>query len=403
MNEKMKILTMLQEGKITADEASRLLSAVENSGSVPLPGRSADRSPDRSSGRSMGNTPVSNDGRSEPHGKSGSGVDFDELGRKFAAFAKDLEPKVQKAAGFVAEKTVDIADRISDAISKTIEQNYESAAPRHAADTKGANEKHIELLVENGYNELNLSGLNGDVNIKGYNGDKISATVKFKPARGVRNTAAVNLMQLGSKYYLNYEEDYFESVSVDAYVPSDKFKIISISGINGNMDVSNLYCERLTISNTNGQTVLSNIAAELIKSESGNGRQTISDISAGEAVFEHFNGTAEIWGIDVEKLAFTNFNGGITASVSEFSRYSDYLWNIETSNAKLTINVPSSPNLGYHIIANAALGDIKIGLSNLDFITNNQSMKEARTVNYDTCGKKIKMAVETSNATLTVN
>ena len=392
MNEKMTILNMLQNGKITADEASRLLSSIEEKGSRPAPDRTA--TPTADSGA------MSNDGRHEASGSrpaSGSGVDFDELGRKFAAFAKDLEPKIQKATEIVAEKTVSIADKISDTISKTIEFDSSSA---HRSSPLAGTERHIELPVEGGYNELDLAGLNGEVNIKGYNGDKISADIRFKAKRG---KAAIDLMKLGGKYYLNYEEDNFEFVSIDAYVPADKFKMVNISDINGNIDISGLNCEQLKISSANGQAALSGLAANVIKAESGNGRLTLSDITANEAIFEHFNGAVEAWGLDVEKLALTNFNGGVAVSVAAFIRFSDYLWNLETSNAKLTLNVPTLPDLGYHIRADAALGDIKIGLSGLDFMTNTPSSAEARSTGFDTRRKKVKLALETSNESLTVN
>ena len=421
-NEKMMILNMLQEGKITAEEAGKLLASVEDQSSTDsaksthkpssqVPNSSHSAAPDRpvvAPDRLADGSPVSNDG-SRPAGSSVfSGVDFDELGRKFASFAKDLEPKIQKATEIVAEKTVSLADKLSKSLESSSlgsgsgsSGNPGISAPSHGSGTVTGTEKLIELPIAEGYNELSLTGLNADVNIKGYNGDKISARIRYKPNNSSRS--AIDLIKLGGKYYLNYEEVDFQFIAIDAYVPSHMFKVINISGANGNMDISGLDCDQLQISNLNGQTVLSNLKANSISSESGNGRLTISGITAATAAIENFNGAIDAGDIDVEKLSLTNSNGSLSMSTTAFDRYDDYLWNVETNNAKLTFNVPTLPDLGYHIKAQAALGNIRIGLTGLEFLVNEPSMVEARTPSYDSRRKKIRLALETSNAPLTVN
>ena len=401
-NEKMMILNMLQEGKITADEASKLLATVDDQA------QKSTKKPVTPTSSPAGDIPIPNNGgaRHTSHRESTReplNVDFDELGRKFAAFAKDLEPRIQKVTEVVAEKTVSFADKLSKSIDPAAMPRMPDAPKaRTTATGAGASgaEKHVELLIEDGYNELSLTGVNGDVNIRGYNGDKITATIRYK---ALRHSAPIELMKLGGKYYLNYEEDDFQMVSIDAYVPSHKFKIVSISGLNGNMDVSGLNCEQIKISNSNGQTVISDLLADSITTESGNGRLTVANFVAPVAIIEHFNGIIEAGNIDAEKLNLTNFNGTISMNMAAFERYNDYLWAVETSNAKLTMNVPTLPDLAYHVRAHVTLGNIRVGLTGLEYSTNDPSAIEARTANFDSRSKKVRLALETSNAPLTVN
>jgi len=369
MNEKMMILDMLQKGKITAEEASKLLSTVEDA-PASAPG--------------MDSAPLPNSNRPAPPPSSGSGIDFDELGRKFASFAKDLEPKIQKATEVVAEKTVFYADKLARglesagaSVAASGHRNTATPSPSGADGT----EKQVELIVDDGYNELSLGALNGLVHIKGYNGDKISARIRYKSK--LRNPS-IELMKLGSKYYLSYEEDNFEFVAIDAYVPSHKFKVINITGMNGQVDISGL-------------------SADSIKCESGNGRLAIKNITANTVVFDHYNGAVEAGEIDAEKLSLTNFNGPISLYTSAFAQFNEYLWNVETSNAKLTLNVPTLPNLGYHVRAHDTLGSIRVGLTGLEFITNDPGFVEAQTGGFSDCTKKVRLSLETSNAQLTVN
>ena len=404
-SEKMMILNMLQEGKITAEEASQLLSTVDKAPATSAPGGTA--------GSGDASVPLPNNGATHatPTPRSTAhGIDFDDLGRKFAAFAKEMEPKVQKAAEIVAEKTVMVADKISKSIgevsmprapvSHSSYASPSSPASTGASGVAGGMEQNIELVVADGYNELSLSGLNGMVSVKGYNGDKITATIRYKPNR---HGANIELMKLGGKYYLNYEEDDFEFVSFHAYVPSHKFNVVNINGINGNMEVSGISCENLQISNSNGQTVLLDLVANSIKSESGNGKLTVSNLAAATAVIEHFNGVVESGDLDVEKLGLTNFNGAVSVNMSAFARYKEYLWSVETSNAKLTMNVPTLPTLGYHIRSHVTLGNIRVGLTGLEFMVNDPTAVEARTASFDSCDKKVRLSLETSNAPLTVN
>ena len=400
-SEKMMILNMLQKGKITAEEASKLLSTVDEGdkkATAPPP---------------PGDIPISNNGpragRETRSHTGGSNIDFDELGRKFAAFAKDLEPKIHKVTEVVAEKTVELASKFSESFETstaalppkpTGQKTASAAKPRPTSNPSGVIEKQVELLIDDGYNELSLDCMNGDVSIKGYNGDKISAYIRYKT---IRSNAPIELMKLGGKYYLNYEEDDFQMVAIDAYVPSNKFKIVNISGMNGNMDVSGLNCEQIKVLNSNGQTKMVDLTAESIKSESGNGRLTVANIAAPIAIIEHFNGIVEAGNIDAEKLNLTNFNGSISMSISAFERFSEYLWSVETSNAKLTMNVPSMSNLGYHILAHVTLGNIRAGLTGLEFAVNDPTAIDARTADFDSKSKKVRLSLETSNAALTVN
>jgi len=399
-NEKMMILNMLQEGKITADEAAKLLSTVDSGEKKSPPPRSP--APRTETSR---DAPISNDGRSPAPKPSTSApvVDFDELGRKFDAFARTLEPKIHKLTETVAEKTVNLADKISKTIAAEaahVSKPSTSSSGSPASTPITGSEQHIELTVLPGYNELSLAGYNGEVIIKGYNGDKISARIRYKQRR---KGASVELMKLGGKYYLNYEEDDFEFVSINAYVPEHMFKVINISGTNGNMDLSALTCDQLQISNTNGQTSLEALAANNIKAESGNGRLRLANVVAPTAVFEHFNGAVDAWEIDAAQLSLISFNGTLAMNISKFDNYSDYLWQVETSNAKLNLNLPTLPNVGYHVKAQASLGNVRMGLTGLEFSINDPGTVEARTAHFDHCAKKVRLALETSNATLSVN
>ncbi|MCL2665808.1 MAG: DUF4097 domain-containing protein [Defluviitaleaceae bacterium] len=433
-NEKLSILKMLEDGKITSAEAVKLLDSIDNNAAAPkstenknnsgsgsstytsaAPGiPSASRVPETPrashteySGYSNNGRPSSSSGTSSSAPRpASSGRSFDEfagdLQKKFNAFAKEMEPKIQRFTETVAEKTVNIADKISKGLSQDpSEARRPSPEPRRAsASPPGGMEKSFELPVSAGYNELNLISLNGDFRVKGYNGDKITMRVTYKPRR---SNAEIDLKKLGGKYFLNYEEDDFEKVSIDAYVPERLFQVINFSGINGNMDISSLAAEEMRLTNAHGQTRLAGLAANRLKVESSNGKLTLNAIAADSADIENYSGTVEAEELDIANMSLTNLNGGISLIMSAFARYDDYLWSVETSNAKLSFNLPTLPDLAYHVKAHATLGEIRLALTGMQFLTNDSSLIEARSTNFDRAAKKVKLAAETSNGPLLIN
>jgi len=398
-NEKLMILKMLEEGKINAKEAERLLEAAgrEDSKSSYYAYGGQQQQPSSGSYSSSEQPYTGNAGNNPYRGASRPSGGYDsfagELSRKFDAFARDLEPKLQRFSETVVEKTADIADRIS----KSLEDSMRSSSPAPHHDGQ---EKRFELFVVPGYNELNIAGLNGDVLIHGYNGDKISASVFCKPKR---LNAPLSLIRLGNKYFLNYDDDDFDKVTVDAYVPDSMFNIVTINTINGTLDVSTLSADNMSLSNSNGPTKLQSLTADFIKAECNNGRLNISMAKAGNARVENFNGSIDVLDLDSANLKLTSVNGGIVVNMSQYAAFNDYMWDIESSNGKLTLNLPTYLDLGYHVKAHTSLGQIRIGLTNLNYLFNSSTLTEAKSIKFDSCAKKVKLALETSNAPLQIN
>jgi len=99
----------------------------------------------------------------------------------------------------------------------------------------------------------------------------------------------------------------------------------------------------------------------------------------------------------------TTFNGAVDMQIAQFASFDHYDWKIETGNEKLNLALPSYVSLGYHVKAHAALNTVKLGLVGMDYIRNDKSMIEAKSINYNDATKKVDLVLETSNAPLVVN
>ena len=436
-NEKMMILKMLEEGKITATEAARLMEAsggkkasskpldfekthTQDSytsrgdstyGSAPTP----NNRPNYNTGYAHNGQAYSSQGQSGPR-QSHQGPGFDnlvnDLGRKFDTFAKDMEPKLQKFSEVVVEKTSSVADSISRSISQSTVPSrggdYHStgqAGPSKyrmpaSGYSNNSMEKNFEILVQPGYCELNLTGLNGDVLVNGYNGDKITAKINYRPKR---NAAAIDLMKLGDKYYLNYDEDDFEFVTIDAYVPEKMFKNIRVETINAKIILSTIITESLTINGINAKGDIKNVSAENLFIDTSNGELALFGINGKYGKIDTFNASVNATGIDIENMSLTSNNAPVTLNIDYFARYTDYTWAVEAANGKLIMNIPSAPDLGYYVKAKTSLNNVKLGLTGMEYIVNNNNFVEAKSYSFDAAPKKVRLSAETSNAPLSIN
>jgi len=421
--EKMMILKMLEEGKINAEDASRLLSSTDGSGGGsshappprPMPARPVPPGydPQRPHGHAPPPAP-SPHGYGASHGDPRSNAPHesgtDSMGRKFSEFVKEMEPKVKKFAGTVVEGTAKAAESISKSLSggsKPAPSHYGAPAPQpHAPPSSaprpstGGIEEVVEIKVTEHGGELNLAGLNGQVLVKGYNGDKISAKI-YTVAK--RPGAKASLATLGNKYYLSYDENDFERVCIDAFVPEGMFSTIKAATVNGDLSISTVSGEHVFVENIGGNTEVVGVNAYNLVIESNNGNLMLKDTQAIRAQAENFNGPISINKIDIAELKATTFNGAIDMQVAAFAAYDHYKWNVETSNGKLLVVLPTYATLGYHIKAHAALDTVKLGLVGMNYLRNDRSYLEAQSVNYDTCLKKVDMELATSNAPLVIN
>lgn len=416
-DEKIMILKMLDEGKIGADEAAKLLAAINN-------GEKLDNKKLDDKKSDVYDTTVGNGNGSKPNSSSGnSSIKFDELGRtigniskgmakKMGVFAKEMTPKLQNVTETIVEKTVEVTDKISKSIATPPTpprrptpppaSTYTPPRPTPVKPTavRGRTmEKSCEIAVGNGImNELYITSKNGVIFIKGYNGDKITAKLSYTASND-----NIELSQSGDRYYLDYDDSQFSMVSMEAYVPSRLFKRVHIIGTSSKITLDGITSSEIVIENEFADISLKNISSNYVKTTTDKGNIEFDNIVADslEAITE--NGKIDASYLDVQKLKMETDNSPITYKAYDLKTYVDYNWRISTSNASMRITIPISDNLGYDIKANTSLNSVSIGISGLQYTYNESSYILAKTINFDRASKKVKLEVDTSNAPININ
>jgi DUF4097 and DUF4098 domain-containing protein YvlB len=153
----------------------------------------------------------------------------------------------------------------------------------------------------------------------------------------------------------------------------------------------------------NGRVNVSNVTADGITVESVNGSLDASKLSAKTAVLECYNAQVSVSDIDARKLSVSTCNGGLDMHIADFSAYNEYDWALECNNGNLNLALPHAPDTAYSIKARAALSTVKLGVTGMNYIHNEKDYVEAKSYTYDSSVKKVNIALESSNAPITVN
>lgn len=369
MDEKMKILIMLEDGKITPQQATALLSALGNTAD--------NNSASRPSRPGTDETRYTNDGRYAPPEQKDKNLGLDaltsEMRERLSSLAKELEPKLKNFTAAMAEKTAEFAERVANSAA-----DIKPAASATPARKDAERSFNIPVTITSG--ELSLHALNAPLIIRGYNGDKITAKVNFRTKFSEED---IKLVANGSQYSLQYDPAAFAYVSIDAYIP-------------------NLF-HGASLKNTNAELRVSGLNLKNISIECNDGPIIINEISADSGRLENTNSPIQATNLDIQNLKLETSNAPVNLNIASFQRHTAYNWIIETSNARLFANLPTSPSLGYHFKASTALGSIRLGFAGLAYSLNIGTNVEAKTSNYDSCDKKVSLSLETSNADIVAN
>jgi DUF4097 and DUF4098 domain-containing protein YvlB len=292
--EKIMILKMLEEGKITSEEAAKLLDALKDESQTERRTNKADQKWAKDI--------------EEKEDRLGKNMDSwtKDFGKKVEVLSKDLEPKLQKVAQNVLDKTAILADKVSKTLSDP-ELAYKFGI-------KPRKEMELEISVdETNNNQLSLNGKNGTVNIRGYNGDKLITKVNY--IAKIENPN-IELMNNDCCYALNYDEADFESVGIEAFVPETFFEKMKIDTTNGKIYIDTIKTKAIKSFTTNGRIDLRNIEADTVEAETSNGKVYIDQIEANLLQLETSNGIIDTKQVNVERLELITSNASIAYDIS---------------------------------------------------------------------------------------
>ena len=398
-NEKIMILKMLEEGKINAQEAATLIDSLgkEESANKDYKKENQNKHCHNSRQQNYQQHQQYNNNQQQHQQYQQNRQNFEDfaedISKKFDNLARGFEPKVKKFTDTIVEKTASIVDEISKSFSSKDSVVYDDFSFNNDLT------KVFELTVENMNSELILEGKNGSVSVSGYNGDKITVRVKYRPKNGPAN---IDFIKSGDKYHLSYDRDYFKYVALEAFVPENMFEYIKAKSSNSSITVEKLISKYIDVKTSNSSITARELSAEEIKLKTSNSSIKMEQVKGRNCEAKTSNSKIFVTNVDVESLKLSTSNASINLNIDYFNLYDNYTWVAETSNSKININVPTNRDLGYHFKALTSLGKIKLGLTGMNYITNTPNYIEAKSIDFDNAKKCIKFSAETSNGSVVI-
>ncbi len=350
-NERIKILKMLENGEITAEEASKLLSAIEGKG------------------QNTGNNNYNNN----------QSIDFSKIMSKISSTTQVL-----------AKKTSKIYQEVEKEIKNVIKNTNISSNKNNLC-------KEYNFLLNEGANNLDLKSLNGEMVLKGYNGDKLTLKVLYIPKS---DNSFIDFYNTDNKkYILNFKEQDFEKVSLEALVPKKYFKNISLNGLNSNFSLDSVNFENIFCETSRCNGIIENSEGENININNINGKLIVRNIKANDLKINNINNYVKLNNIDIKNISVDVLNGEISVINDYLNQFDDYNWKLETQNNHINIEI-NTDNVNYNIDARTTLGKVNILKNNLVYSEKNDYRVLAKTENFNSLFKNLNLTLETANSTI---
>lgn len=333
MNEKERILKLVEDGVLSAKEAITLLEKLEEGQSVSLEKSTADHT-----------------FHEEKAGAESKGNGTENLGAKLFGW---LDSAVKKV------KDVDL------------DLNFgQSVDVEHIFQFKDASLSHLDIQLAN-----------GSLNVMPWDDRDIRAECHAKIYRAEDGEQARQqfLNQLdcgleGDKFFIRTEKKTMK-VNVTLYVPRIQYDKVKVKLFNGPIRGEKLKTKELAAKTTNGVVSFASLQAEKVGIETANGQIKLADHECGMIEVETINGLIDLRGKS-ESIDAQSFNGNIAVQLSDEKCRSIYA---KTTTGSVDVQIPRAFAVTAELKSN--LGSISHDLLDAEMIKEkNETLQKEKMI-----------------------
>lgn len=333
MNEKERILKLVEDGVLSAKEAITLLEKLEEGQSVSLEKSTDDHT-----------------FHEEKAGAESKGNGTENLGAKLFGW---LDTAVKKV------KDVDL------------DLNFgQSVDVEHIFQFKDASLSHLDIQLAN-----------GSLNVMPWDDRDIRAECHAKIYRAEDGEQARQqfLNQLdcgleGDKFFIRTEKKTMK-VNVTLYVPRIQYDKIKVKLFNGPIRGEKLKTKELAAKTTNGVVSFASLQAEKVGIETANGQIKLADHECGMIEVETINGLIDLRGKS-ESIDAQSFNGNIAVQLSDEKCRSIYA---KTTTGSVDVQIPRACAVTAELKSN--LGSISHDLLDVEMIKEkNETLQKEKMI-----------------------
>lgn len=392
--EKMKVLNMVKEGKLTAEEAIKLLDALEENDTRTYTQQTTSKQKQNEFNDELNKMKERLHGWKKEFKDNFNQNDFDKA-------VEEITVKAEKIGKNVASATLGVTDRILDYVESFVGTNV-----FNVFGNLNVIEKTYEAHVIEG-DVLDLQALNGNIVLKKH----MDNTVVIKSRVRSANNDIDALQTFSSNdgiTTLRQNSVSNMSASIEVYVPQLKFKEIKLKSTNGKIYAEDAISERFEAITTNGHIEIMGVSADFADLKAKNGKLSSSYVIAKNINMETTNGHIDIKHAKSEKLQAFTKNGRINVeNIQNYEGVEEGHIELRTTNAPIKISFNDMEPRGYKVKCRTTNESINVLIPQLTYHNVNRaniggSFIEAESLNYNSMPEKVSVIAESTNGAIEI-
>lgn len=390
--ERMLILNMLKEGRITSEEAARLLEALEGgtgkSEHESRQGKSAKTGPNYYDEVAKLKERINR--WKEEFNKNYKAEDFEKA-------IDDFTKKAEKVGRDVAAATFGAIDKVIDYVGNIID-----TGSLNLFGTYPAMERTFEADAAEG-KDIEIEGTNGQIIVKKHQDNKIiiKTTVRspksnpdsFVHFKNEPSCTSVKLLDAG-----------YSSISHEVLLPDIKFGKIYLSTKNSKIHVEDIVSREFTSITKNAAAELIGVTGDSILVDTRNAKADLKYVTGKDVTVRTENAEIAISNIKASTLKASTANGRIAVDnvFPPEEGTAPATIDLRTKSGGIRLNMNDTGNTAYRVKAQTTNGGINLLIPGLKYTIPVKQAEEGRQVeaeteNYEGNPQKVDIYAETLN------
>lgn len=451
-DERLKILSMLEEGKITRGEAVKLLDALDSAAQRDQPAQRgiSNDSLTQSIESVLSDFNIKADGVSKEMSQNFSGMEgklhemlsgsLEKLSSNFESLQKNLQNIINNITEDMDKSTVSLSSRLKEETSilgslidgeggnntgklyrnmEDMQKNFgalpldpSALAASLSAVFGSLMQSTVSPKVSSGLYKksikdslpklLDFECINGNVYLEGYDGYDIETEVYCVTGQE-KVDEMVSVTDNDEEYGIKIMNSGDSSVSLDVKIPKMMLDNVQAVTSRGKVEISEISCGRLLCTTSRGKITLSNLECGSIDCTSSEGRIETFGIRSQKMFLMTKNSPIIIEGTTCVMSDCSTSNGSITLELDD-KIYGSNEFRLTTENAPIDVKLDVPDDTGIYVDAFSFNGSIRLpGLQDFSYTTKEtgkvgSSHIVGRTGNFETAKNSISIIVQTKDS-----
>lgn len=196
----------------------------------------------------------------------------------------------------------------------------------------------------------------------------------------LNDTTSAGVENLILNYNVPSSDHSSYAIEVDALLPSSALLNLDLHSSNGGIYLTNINGTTVNVETSNGPPTFDGVYVNSLTGHSSNRR---------------VEGTLE-----TANTVLTTSNGMITLTIPSTTTGN---YDLSTSNGAIDLHVSNSPQVGYSLDASTSNSNINLNLPNLNYSVDQKTVKQARTVGFESKAIQVTIRAATSNSNIGIN